>query len=517
MRVTLVTPTPPDVSAFGVRYLSAHLKREGHECRSVFLPGGIDRLELSGAFRYRYSEGVLDSLVKFAEDSDLVGLSFMTQYFDRAAAITEAIKERTNTKIIWGGIHPTVRTEEALKHADVVCRGEGEESLLELLDAMERDKDYSGIPNIAVGRNGRFQQNEMRPLIQDLDGLPFIDFSCEDHFILDPARDEIVPLTPERLEQVMPLMPYFGGKTLRAYRMMTTRGCPHFCSFCAISTLRMEYEGETYLRRQSIERTMRELETMIDRYPFIETIHFFDDTFFAGRMDYFEEFADSYPKRIALPFYTQASPATLTKAKMDLLMDCGMVFTEMGIQSASERTKEMYKRKTPNQKVLDADTILDDYRERLVPPRYHVILDNPWETKEDLLQTLDLLLRLKRPYQLCIGSLVLFPATPLHDRAVKEGLLKDEGSEVYRKPFYKPHHTYLNLLITLCDFSLVPLFAIRLLRRPLPVAIFHRPFLEPVYRSIFRLVGFLRLCQKGVEAVLHADLARFRRYAKRVR
>ena len=517
MRVTLFTPTPPDISAFGVRNLSSVLKQAGHDTRSVFLPGGIDHLNHEGSYVYSYSEPVVEQMVKMAEESDLVGFSFMTQYFDRARAATSAIKARTKTPVIWGGIHPTARTEEGLEHADIVCRGEGEETVLELLDRMERGKDFADLPNLALRRDGALIQNDMRELVQDLDSLPMIDFTNEGHFLLDPIEDRIVPLTDARLERAMPLMPHFHGKTLRAYRMMTTRGCPHFCSFCAISTLRLEYEGETYLRRQSIGRTMDELEWMIKRYPFIKTIHLFDDTFFAGRIEYFEEFAVEYKKRVGLPFYTQASPATLTRQKMDLLMDAGMVFTEMGLQSASERTKEMYKRPMSNDKVVQADEILDAYRDRLVAPRYHVILDNPWEGKDDLLETLDLILRLKRPYNLCIGSLVLFPATPLHDRAVKDGFIEDEGAQVYRKPFYKPRHTYLNLLITLCDFPLAPLPVIRLLRKRALVDALHRESLEPLYRLVFKLTNAARLGLKGVEAVRRLDMERFRRYSRRVR
>ena len=517
MRVTMFTPTPPDVSAFGVRNLSSILKQEGHDARTVFLPGGIDHLNHEGSYTYGYSEAVIDQMVEMAEESDLVGFSFMTQYFDRARVATEAIKARTKTPVIWGGIHPTARTEEGLEFADLVCRGEGEETVLELLERLRTDRDPADLPNIAIKRNGRVVQNDMRELVQDLDSLPLIDFTNEGHFILDPFEDRIAPMTDDRLEQVLPLMPYFEGKTLRAYRMMTTRGCPHFCSFCAISTLRLEYEGETYLRRQSVSRTMDELEWMVKRYPFIKTIHFFDDTFFAGRMEYFEEFAEAYPKRIGLPFYTQASPATLTRAKMDLLMDIGMVFTEMGLQSASEKTKEMYKRQMPNEKVLAADTILDEHKSRLVPKRYHVILDNPWETTDDLQETLDLILKLKHPYNLCIGSLVLFPATPLHDRAVSDGFIEDEGSQVYRKPFYKPRHTYLNLLITLCDFPLMPTAAIKLLRKPAFVKALHRPGLEPLYRLVFKATNAARLGLKGIDAARRLDGERFRRYFRKVR
>ena len=98
-----------------------------------------------------------------------------------------------------------------------------------------------------------------------------------------------------------------------------------------------------------------------------------------------------------------------------------------------------------------------------------------------------------------------------------EGFIKDESSQIYRKPFYKPRCTYLNLLICLCDFSLVPLWVIRVLRTPAVVDLLHRDSLEPLHRVLFGITGLARLSVKGARAAWHLDLGRFRRFLRKVR
>ena len=135
-KITLFSPTPPDLSAFGVRSLQASLKAAGHDVRLVLFPGSIGLLQEDGSFVYRYPNRIVDEALELAAGSDLVGVSFFTNYFDRAVQLTAAVRDRLRIPVIWGGIHATVRPGEALEHADFVCRGEGETALDELLVAL---------------------------------------------------------------------------------------------------------------------------------------------------------------------------------------------------------------------------------------------------------------------------------------------------------------------------------------------------------------------------------------------
>ena len=171
MKVTFVTPTPPDVAAFGVRTLSAYLKRSGKNVRNIFLPGGVKGHKHHKGYVYRYERHIIEETIELCKGSDLIGISFMTNYFDRAMQLTEEIKKKINCPIVWGGIHPTVAPEESLKHVDMVCVGEGEEALLELVQKIEDGKDYSDTMNFWFKKNGRVIKNPPRHLNQDLDSL----------------------------------------------------------------------------------------------------------------------------------------------------------------------------------------------------------------------------------------------------------------------------------------------------------------------------------------------------------
>ena len=139
----------------------------------------------------------------------------------------------------------------------------------------------------------------------------------------------------------------------------------------------------------------------------------------------------------------------------------------------------------------------------------HVIIDAPWETHDDLLETVRLLARLPKPYGLAVSSLVFFPGTRLHDRAVAEGLLRDETAQVYRRPFYvPPHRTYAGFLLYLLSFRNFPAPWIRLLLQPKVVAWFGRVNPVPLYRLAYRLGEALRFVGKGVGAVARGEWRR---------
>jgi len=511
MKILFITPTPADISAFGVRILSAYLKREGYQTESVFLPGGTEQLRFDQEFVYHYDKRIMNQIVELGKKSDIVGISFMSQYLDRAIQITSAIKKSTNTTVIWGGVHSTAKPEESLQYADMVCLYEGEEALMELLRKISAGTDYYDTRNIWFKKNGGIVKNDSRPYLQDLDSLPFFDFDLDGHYILDPVKNEIVRMKEEHLKRHLPRLSYFHNQFKITYRTMTSRGCPHRCTYCASS-----FMGT--LRRRSVDNVIAELVEIRRKYPFIEMINFFDDTFFAAPTRYFEEFGEAYKKHIGLPFHAQCSPTTVNEKKLDCLIDAGLVFTEMGIQTGSERTQKLYNRMVANDKVLEAAHLIHKYRSKLLPPNYHIILDNPWETEEDVRETLQLILQLPRPFgKLCIASLIFFPGTELYKRAKAEGLIKDEFTDIYRKPFIYPSGTYLNYLVYLSGLRYVPQWLLKFLSTRTLIKLFSRKGLTGFYEGLYRITELVQLVRKGATALFIGDFGRISRYVKRAK
>jgi anaerobic magnesium-protoporphyrin IX monomethyl ester cyclase len=523
MDITFVSPTPPDVAAFGVRALSAYLKREGKKVRNIFLPGGIKKYKYQKGYVYKYEGHIIEQIIELCKGSDLIGISFMTNYFDRAVQLTEEIKKRTDCPIIWGGIHPTVAPEESLKHVDMICMGEGEEPLLELMERMKKGNDYFDTRNIWFKKDGRIIKNQLRPLNQWLDSLPIVDFGMDDHYLFDHLHHCISPMTKDLLKRCFPLEPALEGtfndsyKRTLSYKTMTTRGCPHQCTFCAERTLAELYQGQPYFRKRSVQHVIDELRHIKEHLPFIESIFLFDDTFTARPLEEIKHFAIEFRDKIGLPFHIQASPNTLTREKLDSLIDGGLVFVEMGIQSVSKAGMDIYKRHIAKPLLFEKARILGQYLDKIYSPCYHVILDNPWETTSDVIETLRFILELPPPFWLKRSSLVCFPGTALYRRAKGEGIIKtgeDEKREIYSKHLHMPKATYVNFLIYLAGFSYFPRWIIRVLATRGLVFLFHRTIFSGIYLLAYRIIEMSIIISKGVRALCLGDFKRFYKFFK---
>ncbi|GAB7081724.1 B12-binding domain-containing radical SAM protein [Megalodesulfovibrio paquesii] len=518
--VVLVTPTPPDLSAFGVRSISAFLRQQGLRTRIIFLPGSLGLLKQGGTFVYHYPEAALQQVAEHCRGATLVGLSFMTNYLDRAAQCTRAIQRIAGVPVIWGGVHATLRPEQALEYADYVCVGEGEEAVLELAAALARGERPLDLPGVWTKADGRIRDNGCRPLIADLDSLPPPDVSNAEHFLLNPIHQQIIPLTQAMYVETLPLVPYHDNRRLKAYRIMTDRGCPHRCSYCNVPALKDKFANDAvpYFRSRSVPHVMAELDDALIRFPQIEAVQFFDDTFFARPMTWLREFAMQYKHRIKLPFYCQASPTTLTEEKLDLLMDSGMVYVEMGVQTGSPHIRALYGRKESNEQIVAGAKLVHARVPPLLPPHYHVIMDNPWETMDDLMQTVHLLHQIPKPYGLAISSLVFFPGTAISRKAQEDGYIEDEEKQVFRQPFYiPPTRHYPGLLLYLLSFTYFPQSIIARLLREGPI----RRLLEgrpPWFYGLFHLVG--EACRAGAKAwklLIRGDISRIRAWIDRQR
>ena len=516
--IVLLSPTPPDLSAFGVRSLQASLKAAGHDVRLVLFPGSIGLSQEDGSYVYRYTDAVIGQALELAAGADLVGVSFFTNYFDRAIQLTAAVRERLGIPVVWGGIHATVRPIEALEHADFVCRGEGEAALDALARALEAGASAAAIPGVwTMGEDG-VVDNGLAPLVPDLNALPFFDFSGENQYALAPELGRIVPLAPEVLARALPRLPYFGGRLLTAYRTMTDRGCPHGCSYCNVPTVKTLFRGGgvPYFRHRSVAHVMAELRAITARYPFIEAVQLFDDTFFSRRLDWLAEFAAVYKKDIGLPLYCQASPTTLDAAKLDVLIEAGLCYVEMGIQTGSPKLREIFGRPEDDATVLAGANLLSARRGKLLTPDYHVIIDAPWEDEADLLDTVRLLMRLPKPFGLAIASLVYFPETELYRRAKAEGRIGDEETEIYRRPFYiAPRRSYPAFLLYLLTFQHIPPRLYAALASPAMVRLVSRANPVWLYKAAYVLGEGLRLAAKGASALWHGDLGRITGFVRR--
>ena len=428
MKITLISPYKI-IRAIGIRSLSACLKKEGHDVKVIFLRRD---------FKDRYKERTLDEVVEISRGSDLIGVSLMTNYFDNAIQITQKLKKSLNIPVLWGGIHPTIRPEECLNHADIVCLGEGEEAFLELLNKIRDGQNYYSVRNMWFKNKGEIVKNGLRPLIQDLNTLPFPDYDSTNHYILNNER--IYAMDEELL-----------GTYMRGiYPIMATRGCPFGCTYCCNNTFNTMYNNQKPIRKRNTDNIMRELIEAKNRLSFVDRIYVEDDCFFINKEEEIKEFSARYKKDVSLPLCIWgAFPSTVTREKLSLLTDAGLILIKMGIQSGSERTKKMYKRNFSSQQIEKVTKLVNEFKDKIKYIKYDIILDNPWETDEDLVETLMLLSEFPPPFHLSIFSLTFYPGTELYEMAKRDCIIKNELEDVYRKYYHGCKNTYMNKLFYL--------------------------------------------------------------------
>lgn len=271
-------------------------------------------------------------------------------------------------------------------------------AIVDFADAIGSSADTSHISNIWARNGSKVCKNPPRPLIQELDMLPFPDYSPENKYLIEK---ETVAENCGFADSTGP------------YEIMTARGCPFACSFCANELIHALYPGQQYVRRRSVSNVISELKTAKSTYgPSMAYVNFFDDLF-TLQQKWLEEFADRYPSEVGLPFWCYTHPSAATPEMLALLKRAGVHRITSGVQSGSERIlRDVYYRRTSRQQIIS----MAEHLQRLgIRHDFDIITNNPLETDDDCHETLDLLLRLPTPVRLNDGviKLYLYPNTEI--------------------------------------------------------------------------------------------------------
>jgi anaerobic magnesium-protoporphyrin IX monomethyl ester cyclase len=492
MKITFISPYL-SMESMGIRIMSALLRDQGHQTKILSLPDRSDQMRRQHMVDiFIYAPEVLEQAVENCRGSDLVGITLMTQYFDAAVQLTKTIKEKLGTPVIWGGIHPTARPGECLDYADMVCVGEGEISVAELVRRMAAGEAYEDVPGIWVKNfKGEVVNNGAAPLVENLDSLPFPLYDFETDMML--WQGNLIQFTREALHRHLHLFfPSISDCKRVSYQIITTRGCPFSCSFCGEIPMDDLYTKAKYLRRRSLDNILSEIKWAIEHLGPFGEICFCDDTFLARPIAEIEEFARRYKKEIGLPFYCLVSPSNVTENKMRILVDAGLGVIGMGIQSGSDHILGEFARSSFGaiKHVKEAVRILDLFNDRLTP-YYDFMHEYAYETDEDLLQTLDLITSLPQKARIRCYSLVPYPGTGIYEKSKRDGLIIDDHREIYSRVFgarRKPN--YLNFLIDIAQMP-IPRKLLRLLIHPKAYALFGRPVVGKLMLDIY--IGLKKL------------------------
>lgn len=460
--------------------ISSYLKEKGHQTQIVFLPINDLPDEKFSSSQFQYPAAIMDGLAELCAGSGLIGITLYTNYFFQAAQVTKFLKEKLDVPIIWGGIHPTCHPDACLDYVDMVCIGEGEEVMSDLVDRISEGKDFYDIPNIWFKKDGGIIKNPIRPLQQNLDTMPFQDIEMESHFMIHENR--LAPISDITMEVWPTWMRYAEDQErVPTYLLMTSLGCAYNCNFCCNSRFIELYKGKgRRLRFRSVSNVIAELEHVKKKLGFVQMIAFMDDVFFSRKLEELQEFSKIYKDKIGLPFLCNVAPSTVSAEKLNCMIDAGMTQITMGIQSGSERVnREVYNRPIKNNAIINASRIISDItrlRDPRIIPQMDIISDNPYETEDDLLDTINLISKLKKPFYFAEYSLVFYPGTSLYHKAKEDGFIKDEIADVIDKRYF--HHTdsldYLQFLVTASPP--IPGFVLKILSNKTLLPVFKKLF-----------------------------------------
>jgi radical SAM superfamily enzyme YgiQ (UPF0313 family) len=425
----------------GLKYIAASVLARGHDVRILLLSGYLDR-ELHPAIE--------DFIRGYAPD--LIGISLMAIEYYPAKNLTRLLREKFQSPIIWGGVHVTTNPEDCFKHADYLCIGEGEAAVPALLEHLNSEGRgvLPAIPGVWAHLNGNETRLPCGAPEVNLDKLPVQDYLPP--YFYGFHKGEVYNFAEH--PGLFRGYALYGGT---CHMMITTRGCPFNCGYCANASLSKVYGRK--VRERSVENCMEELKR-VKKDPYVLYINFQDDCFFIHDTDWLKQFCGEYKKYINLPFMVRAIPSLLDREKLDMLKEAGLSVVIMGIQSGSDRVNfDIYNRKIKFQSVMKAADIISNVR---VLPYYEMIVDNPYETEDDMIETINSMSRLKKPYTISLAHLTFFPGTPLTERALKDKIVDPEA---YLNRFMvNIDYTYLNKVLYLTPY--IPGRLINFLNRP---------------------------------------------------
>jgi radical SAM superfamily enzyme YgiQ (UPF0313 family) len=381
----------------------------------------------------------LDAMASELADADLVAFSSMTGYAALVKELATRVRRMNpDAYTMWGGIHPIIYAEDAiLADVDAICTGEGELAFQEWFEHYHAGTDFTGTRNFWFKtREGEIKRNPFRPLMNvvELEALPHPKYGGE----------ELI-WRPEGGFQQVTKGDYLANNGL-AYPAIWSIGCPLHCTFCGNTVFIANDPAYKRIRHTSPSYIIEEVKKAKKVHPHLRTILFYDDSFMAIPMRELTEFATQWREEVGLPFCVYGViPSYVQKEKVEILTWAGMNRIRMGIQSGSDRILKFYRRPTPIPRIESAAQVMSEFSKYHINPSYDIIVDNPIETRQDVVDTLELVYRLARPFTLNIFSLRVIPNTVLEQQ------MKDNGVdiEMINANYTALRPTWANVVLTL--------------------------------------------------------------------
>ena len=342
----------------GLASISAVVKQGGHDVALMHLT-------------HHYDEEEFKSTLKSFGHIDLLGFSTRTTAFPYVCECAKWVKEVYPNLFTFGGGYHAILTATSFFECDAfdaVSVGEGEYPILELMNKMAEGKDYLDTESFYFKTKDGIRKNPIRPLIENLDDLPFPDIDLFDYKNLESTK-------------------------LDTCLIMLSRGCVYACTYCGNSQFREIYPNKAkYARFRSPEKSIELIKRVLTKYPNIKYINF-RDAIFNMFPKWFDEFIDLYTKEIHLPFTCNLRFDIITEDTVRRMKEAGCYTIDIGLESGNKEIRQKYLRRfTTDEQMINCSKWFTKYNITVLA---YNIIGLPYEDIHKALETVKLNAKLK--------------------------------------------------------------------------------------------------------------------------
>ncbi|MFH1711517.1 MAG: radical SAM protein [Nanoarchaeota archaeon] len=363
----------------GLAYVAAVAERQGKV-----------RVLDSEAMNYTYKD--IENISRQFEP-DVVGIPTYCTTISRGYKVAEIIKKlNPNTKVVLGGAQATTEPQKMISNpnVDFVIYGEGEVTFENLLICLKNNSKLSGVNGLVWKNKGKIITNPPQEIIKNLDDIPI------------PAR------------HLFPMEKYHSSSNLRGNRtlnIMTSRGCPYRCAYCAGSLI----FGKTF-RFHSTDRVIEEIRLLKEKYG-VDGIQFYDETFTANRARIMELCDKMIKEKLNIEWSCFTRVNLVDKELLAKMKKAGCYQIFYGLESGVQRLLDL----------INKDITLEQSRKAIkltheagIETLASFMLGLPSETKEESMQTINFAIEVN-PTFVQFPITTPFPGTKLYDLALEHG------------------------------------------------------------------------------------------------
>lgn len=375
-----------DTYAFGLASIVSITKSSGHDAKVIIVKMEQD-----------YSK-VIECISAYKPH--VIGFTSVSSQFNFVKEMAAQIKEESpDTIVVCGGVHPTINPECVLESEflDGVFVGESDNSFIEFLENIENNGFYKNTDNLAYVKNGNLVINKLKPLVGDLDSLPYPDRETY------PFEDTL---------NAVGYAPF-----------LFSRGCPYLCSYCSNHAIAKTYNlHRNTPRYRSAESSIREIEMVLSKFN-LKVVMIQDDIFGLDKK-WRIEFLKKYQERIGIKFQCLLRVNFIDEEFIRQLKDAGCYRISIGVESGNEYVRsEIMNRQMSNEEIINAFDLVHKYG---LQTNAINIIGVPGESEEMLWDTIKLNRKLK-PTDSGVNIFYPYKGTKLGDYCFEKGLV-DEAS-----------------------------------------------------------------------------------------